>query len=169
MKKEKRTNLCLIPKSLTTPFQSSKVKVKYWTPSSGRARIGQLCISINIKACICHIPQWMRPVIWEPSGDADGAQLTGGRGDDGAVGAICKTEHIVTLYTVHSPPVCHAPSARVRVASLPRAVSTAKTWALNDSQVPDFWKIPSVVCFLNVISLVCFECSCRHLLMVFKT
>lgn len=50
------------------------------------------------------------------------------------MGAICKTEHIVTLYTVHSPPVCHAPSARVCVASLLRAVSTAKTWALNDSQ-----------------------------------
>lgn len=46
----------------------------------------------------------MGPVICEPSGDADGAQLTGGGGDDGAVGAICKTEHIVTLHTVvHSP------------------------------------------------------------------
>lgn len=55
----------------------------------------------------------MGPVVCEPSGDADGAQLTGGRRDDRAVGAICKTEHIVTLYTVHSPPVCHALSVSV--------------------------------------------------------
>lgn len=61
-------------------------------------------------------------VICEPGGDADGAQLTGGRGDDRAVGAICKTEHIVTLYTVHSPLVCERECLRWS------AVSTAKNY-----------------------------------------
>lgn len=37
-------------------------------------------------------------VICEPSSDADGAQLTGGRSDDGVVGTICKTEHCDTVH-----------------------------------------------------------------------
>lgn len=47
-----------------------------------RACIGQLCISINIKARICHIPSGCEDGgwggVWKPSSNADGAQLTGG-------------------------------------------------------------------------------------------
>lgn len=66
-----------------------------------RARSGQLCVSIDIKSRICHVPQWVeggRGGICEPSWDADGAQLTGGWSADGVVGATCKTEDCHTAH-----------------------------------------------------------------------
>lgn len=68
-----------------------------------RAHSGQLCVSIDIKSHICHVPQWVEGGwgwgwICEPSWDADGAQLTGGWSADGVVGATCKTEDCHTAH-----------------------------------------------------------------------
>lgn len=64
-----------------------------------RACSGPLRISINIKACICHILGGGGGGGWGGWGGSigDGAQLTGGWSDDGVVGAICKTDHCHTV------------------------------------------------------------------------
>lgn len=53
-----------------------------------------------MKARICHIPSEREGLFCEPSSDADGAQLTDGRSDDGAVDAICKTKHHNSVHRI---------------------------------------------------------------------